>query len=340
MRRTFYIPKKERIAYLSLIVLILLSHQINHVFELTVKNSHSSVLSHELSDIAVSDKSVEESTNGSITFKEEVSPNPETVTRSDQNQKQRPANNSSIIPVTQQTEKDFHPNPLSTESVQIAVNPNLASQKELIAIGMTKYSSQNLIKYRSNGGVFRKPSDLLRIYGMDSIQFKSVQPWLIFPEVEKETLISSTISINKESEPAEKLSINLNEAVASDLELLKGIGPVFSKRIIEYREKLGGFYHIDQLEEVYGLPEETLFSIKDHLFLSGNIVKFFPPNKTFKEVLAHPYIDYELTKMIKNIPLADFESKMKTYIDDGFVPGKLIPYLLLTEPGTPSKQAN
>jgi competence ComEA-like helix-hairpin-helix protein len=64
------------------------------------------------------------------------------------------------------------------------------------------------------------------------------------------------------------MRINLNRADSAELVKLYGIGPVLSKRIIKYRNSLGGkFQSVDQLKNVYGLSEETFNSIKPYLIV-------------------------------------------------------------------------
>jgi competence ComEA-like helix-hairpin-helix protein len=64
------------------------------------------------------------------------------------------------------------------------------------------------------------------------------------------------------------MRINLNSADSAELVKLYGIGPVLSKRIIKYRNSLGGkFQSVDQLKNVYGLSEETFNSIKPYLIV-------------------------------------------------------------------------
>ena len=45
-------------------------------------------------------------------------------------------------------------------------------------------------------------------------------------------------------------AIDINTADSAAWVALNGIGPGFAKRIMTYREKLGGFYQVDQLKEV------------------------------------------------------------------------------------------
>ena len=51
--------------------------------------------------------------------------------------------------------------------------------------------------------------------------------------------------------------VNLNTATASQLETLPGIGPATAKRIVEYREKNGGFKKIEELMNVRGIGEKS-----------------------------------------------------------------------------------
>jgi len=51
--------------------------------------------------------------------------------------------------------------------------------------------------------------------------------------------------------------LDINTSDSSALVTLPGIGPVLSMRIIRYRNLLGGFWSVNQLKEIYGLPEET-----------------------------------------------------------------------------------
>ncbi len=96
------------------------------------------------------------------------------------------------------------------------------------------------------------------------------------------------------------LTININTADTSQWKKLYGIGKVLSKRIVSFREKLGGFHSIEQLQEVYGLKPETFESIRPHLLLDSNyeIKKIDLNNSPVKEIVAHPYIDWDLANLI------------------------------------------
>ena len=62
--------------------------------------------------------------------------------------------------------------------------------------------------------------------------------------------------------------ININSATAKDLETLPGIGPVYSQRIIEYREKNGGFKTVDDLMKVKGIGTAKMSELRDRVTCS------------------------------------------------------------------------
>ena len=57
--------------------------------------------------------------------------------------------------------------------------------------------------------------------------------------------------------------INLNTANFEELTRLKGIGPAYAQRIIDYREKHGPFERIEDLMKVKGIGPKTFDANKD-----------------------------------------------------------------------------
>jgi len=93
--------------------------------------------------------------------------------------------------------------------------------------------------------------------------------------------------------------ISLNEADAESLTKIKGIGAVFSDRIVKYREKLGGFHQIEQLLEVYGISEEVYGKIKNCCLIKEEKIRKININQMSVQDLAkHPYMDYKKAKIL------------------------------------------
>ena len=93
--------------------------------------------------------------------------------------------------------------------------------------------------------------------------------------------------------------VDINTADTSAFIALPGIGNKLALRIVNFRDKLGGFYSIDQIGETYGLPDSVFRKIKPFLNLETNLVKKFNINTATKdEMKSHPYIKWNLANAI------------------------------------------
>jgi competence protein ComEA len=63
------------------------------------------------------------------------------------------------------------------------------------------------------------------------------------------------------------LVLNLNAATPKQLETLPGIGPVLAKRIVEFREKRGGYKRIEELLAIPGISEKKWKVLREYLVL-------------------------------------------------------------------------
>jgi competence protein ComEA len=67
---------------------------------------------------------------------------------------------------------------------------------------------------------------------------------------------------SKKTTPTAQSPINLNSATAAELEALPGVGPAMALRIVEYRQKNGGFKKLEDLMHVKGVGEKTFLKLK------------------------------------------------------------------------------
>jgi competence ComEA-like helix-hairpin-helix protein len=95
------------------------------------------------------------------------------------------------------------------------------------------------------------------------------------------------------------VSIDINNADTAVFIALPGIGSKLAQRIINFRDKLGGFYKVEQLAETFGLPDSTFQNIKSGLRVNSSTIKQFNINTaTVDEMKLHPYIRYNLANAI------------------------------------------
>ncbi len=127
--------------------------------------------------------------------------------------------------------------------------------------------------------------------------------------------------------------LDINRCDSATLEALPGIGPVLSARIIKYRSLLGGFAYVDQIREVYGLPEETFKMISGRLFADSSAVRKININSAdYSQLIRFPYFErYEVTAMLKYRELQGriegFDELLENKLIAPGKAGKIRPYL-------------
>lgn len=95
------------------------------------------------------------------------------------------------------------------------------------------------------------------------------------------------------------LKVDINKATAESFQRLYGIGPAYSKRIVKFREALGGFSNLHQISEVYGIPDSTFQSILPNLEISPAVLHKIDLNTATKDELSiHPYLHWKEAKII------------------------------------------
>jgi len=127
--------------------------------------------------------------------------------------------------------------------------------------------------------------------------------------------------------------VELNTSDSASLEVLPGIGPVLSVRIIKFRKLLGGFASVDQLREVYGLSEEVFNIISSRVYVDTSAVKKININKAgYKDIRRLPYFDnYEVNVILKYRKLKGSISCIGEMVDNKLITPekakKVRPYL-------------
>lgn len=197
-------------------------------------------------------------------------------------------------------------------------DPNEADMEELIDQGIPENIAGRIINYRLKGGVFYEPADLYKIYGIDSLLVTELLPWVII-KVTRPVNLTCTSSyelylINSD------IKVEINSADSSIFCKLGGIGPVLSRRIIKYREILGGYYSIEQLSEVYGISDSLLSTFAHNLSIDTSMIEKMDINSaTYYELRKHPYLNNYEAKSILSYrriigPFTTYEELVENYI--------------------------
>ena len=186
-----------------------------------------------------------------------------------------------------------------TEEVLFPFDPNSITPEDWQRLGLNARTSKTIANYISKGGKFYKPEDLQKIWGMPEGFFERIKDYVRITAVKKEYSSfdeSKPAFVREERKPS---VVNMNEADTTALVALPGIGTKLSGRIIAFREKLGGFYSVEQVGETYGLPDSTFQKIKGRLQVDAQSVRKININKATKEELkVHPYIKWNLANAI------------------------------------------
>ena len=163
-------------------------------------------------------------------------------------------------------------------------NPNTVQKSDLEAMNLRSQLISSWLKYLESGGQFRSCEDLKKLY--------------VIEESELNTLIPFCEIIEKK-EPKKLVELNSTDSLA--LISIRGVGPAFAHRILEYRSRLGGFASKYQLKEVYGLDSIRFAQMESQVILDEvSLTQLEVNTSEFKFLLRHPYLSYEQVKSIVN----------------------------------------
>jgi competence protein ComEA len=206
-------------------------------------------------------------------------------------------------------------------------DPNELSLEAWLKLGLKSGQAQVVLNYLDKGGSFTRKEDLRKIYSINDKIYAKLEPYIKIKQI-------STQKTGNRSKITAYNPLDPNTADSSDLIKIHGIGPVFASRIIKYRNLLGGFHSVSQLQEVYGIDSLKFHSIKSS-FKSCDLKQIHQLNlntASFKELLKHPYISYDFTKDIVNRRKKEVFKNAADAFNIQFISDstfkKLLPYLI------------
>lgn len=194
----------------------------------------------------------------------------------------------------------------SREHTLFSFNPNEVDAHQLQALGLSEKAATAFIKYRQIIGKFDYTEQIQKIYVVSPELYNEWLPYILLPS--KSDFFASknspevTIEPKTIATPKEHLNlVEIQTADSATLEKLPGIGAYVAGKIVKFRNALGGFASLDQLNEVKGMRPENIDMFKNRIVLSLPVFKKLKVNTadwlTFNK---HPYIDGNLAKALVN----------------------------------------
>ena len=148
-----------------------------------------------------------------------------------------------------------------------AFDPNTVSVADLQRLGLSERQAESIENYRSKGGRFRSKEDFRKMYVVSDTLFARLEAYIDIPKLE------------------------LNRADSAALVALRGIGPYYARKILNYRERLGGFVDAAQLLEIDGLDADRLAGFSEDVTVDAKKIWKIDLWHASDTVLArHPYI--------------------------------------------------
>ena len=182
-------------------------------------------------------------------------------------------------------------------------DPNRADSLTLRRLGLPGWMARNIVRYRERGGRFRHPDDFRKIYGLTDEQYAALEPYIrIAPQDTARPAPPRLYTAQTERDtlarpykyPAGTV-IELNRTDTTELKKIPGIGSGIARLITGYRQRLGGFYALEQLREIDLDPEP----LRPWLRIDTTAIRRLNLNRVSVDRLRrHPYFNFYQARAI------------------------------------------
>ena len=179
-------------------------------------------------------------------------------------------------------------------------NPNFLTDFKGYTLGMSTEEIDRLLAFRKENKWINSVKDFKKVTKVSDSLLNKISPYFKFPDWVTNSKSKNKYVKREFKEKTFKQKIDLNLATQGQLEGLNGIGKTFSKRIIDYRNKLGGFTNDIQLYEVYGLDFQATNSILKEFTVKTpkEIIKMNLNSISASDISTIPSISFDIAKKI------------------------------------------
>lgn len=180
-------------------------------------------------------------------------------------------------------------------------NPNFITDFKGYKLGMSVAEIDRLLAYRKQNKFVNSAAEFQAVTQVSDSLLNAISPYFKFPDWVKNKKHYATSTPKPTFSKVEKISIiDINQATKEDLMKVYGIGDKISDRILEYKNKLGAFVSMDQLNDVWGLSPEVIAKLYQNFDVKSTygIQKININNASIKELSSFPFFKYSLAKEI------------------------------------------
>ncbi|RDY58164.1 ComEA family DNA-binding protein [Flagellimonas nanhaiensis] len=176
-------------------------------------------------------------------------------------------------------------------------NPNYLSDHKGYTLGMSTLEIDRLLAFRKQNKYVNSPKEFQKVTLVSDSLLSILSPYFKFPEWSRRSASRKGNVLVNDREASIQ---DLNQVTAEDLMRINGIGKTLSKRIIKFRDRLGGFLLDDQLYDVYGLePQVVKRAFKKFRVLHPPKIEKIDINKaTAEEISRLVYISRKVAEDI------------------------------------------
>lgn len=176
-------------------------------------------------------------------------------------------------------------------------DPNKIGVAEWVRLGFSEKQAEVIERIKQHGFVFYKPEDLARVRVIGESRAAALAP---FVAIEAKLPAPKVYEKQEVTAPHRKaFTFDINEADSSMWERQRGIGPRLAQRIINYRNRLGGFTSVTQIKEVWNMPDSTYQFLLDKMVINPIVPARINVNTAdVKTMGKHPYINFPVARVI------------------------------------------
>jgi DNA uptake protein ComE-like DNA-binding protein len=182
-------------------------------------------------------------------------------------------------------------------------NPNFITDYKGYKLGMSVSEIDRLLAFRKQNKYVNSPQEFQAVTQVSDSLLSVISPYFKFPDWVKNKKEFKDFKKYDNTAFAKKeklVIIDINHATQEDLIKIYGIGEAISLRILKFKESLGGFVSMEQMNDVWGLSPEVIENLNTHFKILAvpTVKKIDINNASMKELASFPYFKYPISKNI------------------------------------------